>query len=66
MYISKEIVLLQIFCKPKSFNTNISHQLFDDKINAVNSQPENTYLKGDFVPKNRFEMFVLKIFGINE
>ena len=38
---------------PESFNTNISHQLFDYKITFVNS---HRYInsKGNFVLKNRF------------
>ena len=35
-------------CIPESFNTNISHQLFVNKITFVNSQSENTNLKADF------------------
>ena len=38
-------------CIPESFDMNISHQLFDYKI-----QHENINSKGDFVFKNRFEM----------
>ena len=34
---------------PESFNTNISHQLFDYKF-FLNPQPENTNSKGNFVP----------------
>ena len=34
----------------KLFDTDISHH-FDYKISFVNSQQENTNLKGDFVPK---------------
>ena len=49
-----------VIFKKESFNTNISHQLFD-KITFVNSQRENTNSKGDFVLKNRDETFVLKI-----
>ena len=40
------------FCIPESFNTNISHQLFDYKITLLNSQHENMNSKGDFVLKN--------------
>ena len=47
-----------IYCIPESFNTNIAHQLFDYTIIFVNSQCENTNLKGDSVLKNRFEMSV--------
>ena len=43
----------------ESFNTNISHQLFDYKI--TNSEHENTNSKGDFVHITVFETFVLKI-----
>ena len=35
-----------LICMPESFNTNISHQFFDYKITFVNSQRENTNLKG--------------------
>ena len=45
----------------ESFNTNISHQLFDYKIIFVNSQLENANSNGDFVLKNKFETFALKI-----
>ena len=40
---------------PKSFNTNILHQLFDFKRTFVNSQHENTDSKGDFVLKKGFK-----------
>ena len=48
-------------CVPENFNMNILHQLFDNKITFVNSQLEDTNLKGDFVLINRFETFVSKI-----
>ena len=32
-------------CEPESFNTNISHQLFDYTITFENSHHENTYSK---------------------
>ena len=54
------------FVIPESFNTNISHQLFDYKIAFVSSQLENTNSKGDFVLKNRFETSVLKVSDIQE
>ena len=57
-------LLCNIIFTPKSFNAYISHQLFEYKITFVNSQHENTTLKGDFVHKNQFETFVLKISGI--
>ena len=41
-------------CISKSFNTNISHQVFGYKITFVNSQREDTYSKGYFVLKTRF------------
>ena len=44
-----------IFCIQESFNTNISHQLFDYKISFVNSKRENTNLREDFVLKNWFK-----------
>ena len=54
-------------CKPESFNTNISQQLFDYKITFVNSQLKNTNWKDDFVLKNRgFVTFVLKISGMQK
>ena len=40
------IICVFKFCIPESFNTN---QLLDCKIIFVNSQGENTNLKGDFV-----------------
>jgi hypothetical protein len=56
-----------LYCKPfslpESFNKNISYQLFDYKITFVNSQRENTNLKGNFVIKNSVETFLLKISG---
>ena len=45
-------------CKPKSFNTYISHQLFEYEITCVNSQHENLHSIGDFVLKDQFETFV--------
>jgi hypothetical protein len=36
-------------CIPESFNTNISHQLFDYTITFENSQHYNKNSKGDFV-----------------
>ena len=51
-------------CIPESFNTNISHQPFEYNVTFVNSHLENTISKGDFVHKNRFEKFILKISGI--
>ena len=38
-------------CIPESFNTNISHKLFDYTITFVNSQPQDTNSKGDYVLK---------------
>ena len=43
-----------IFCIPESFNTNISHQIFDYTITFLNKQHLNTNSKGDFVLKIRF------------
>ena len=54
------------FVFQKFFNMNISHQHFDYKIAFVNSQHKNTNFKGDFFLKNRFEMYVLKISGIEK
>ena len=56
----------QEFCISESFNTGILHQLFYYKITFVNSQREKTNSKGDIVPKNLFETFVLKISGIQK
>ena len=47
---------------PESFNTIVSHQLFDYK----NSQHENTNSKDDFVLNNLFETLVLKITRIKK
>jgi hypothetical protein len=44
-----------MICIPESFNTKISHQLFDYKITSVNSQHENINLKSDFVLKTNFK-----------
>ena len=52
-----------IHCIPESFITNIPHRLFDYKITFVNSQRKNKNLEGDFVLKNWFETFNLKISG---
>ena len=41
--------ICNIICIPESFNTNISHQIFANKITFVNSQCENTNSKGDFI-----------------
>ena len=45
--------LQYVYCipGPGSFNTNISHKIFDYKITFVNSQLENTNSKGDFIFK---------------
>ena len=51
-----------MFYIPESFNMNISHQLFAYKISFVNSR-EKTKSKGDFVLKNKFKTFFLKISG---
>ena len=45
-------------CKPESFNTYISHQLFEYEITCVNSQHENLHSIGNFVLKDQFETFV--------
>ena len=51
------IILLGVnkLCITESFNTNISHQLFDYTITFVNSQHKNTNSKGDFVLKPSFK-----------
>ena len=41
-------------CIPESFNTNISHQIFDYAITFLNSQNQNENSKDDFVLKNWF------------
>ena len=48
-----KLILNNIFIS-ESFNTSISHQLFDYKITFHNSQLENTKSKGDFVLKKQF------------
>ena len=53
----KGFLKLDLLFKEKyieSFNMNIPYQLFDYKINFVNSQQQNTNSKGDFVVKNWF------------
>ena len=45
--------ILDFFCIPESFNTNISHQLFDYIKTFVKSQQLNK--KVDFVLKTGFE-----------
>ena len=45
-------------CIPESFNTNISHQLFDPILTFVNSQHSNTYSKGNLVHKTSFKDFL--------
>ena len=55
-----------IYCIQESFNTNISLQLFEYKITFVNSYLENTNSKGDFVLKNWFESFFLKMSDIQK
>ena len=57
------VIVIKIFCITESFNTNISHQLFDYTITFANSQHYNTNSKGVFVLKNRFQTFALKISG---
>ena len=52
---------INLICISESFNTNISHQLFDHKIAFMNSQYENTNSKSDFVLKKTFKTIVLKI-----
>ena len=64
-YLSYFHVKDDVCCIPESFNKNISHQLFDDKITFVNSQHEYTNSKGDFVLKNPFGI-VVKIFDIQK
>ena len=48
-------------CIPESFDTNISHQLFELEITLVNSQHKNANSNDDFEIKNRFKTLVLKI-----
>ena len=46
----------------ESLNTHIIFllQLFEYRITFVNLQYQITNSKGDFIPKNRFEKYVLK------
>ena len=53
-------------CIPESFNTNISHQLFDYTITLVNSQHKNTNSKDDSVHRNWVKTFGLKFFSIQK
>ena len=46
---------INIISITESFNTNITHQLFDYKITSVNSQLENTNSKSDFVFKTGYK-----------
>ena len=50
-----------VICIPESFNSSISHQLFDYTITFVNSQLLNTNSKGGYVLKTGFKV-VLKDF----
>ena len=50
-----------VICIPGRFSTSILHQLLDYKITFVNSQLENKNSKGDFVLKNRFEIFLVYV-----
>ena len=45
------IFVCLINCIPESFNTNISHQLFEYKITLVIPQHKNAKFKGDFYSK---------------
>ena len=47
---NKELYLNKL-CILESFNTNISHQLFDYKLIFMNSPHKNTNSKGDFIFK---------------
>ena len=51
---------INLFCRPESFNMNISHQLFYYKITFVNSQHENTNSKSDFVQKTGLKCSFLR------
>ena len=56
---------------PESFNTNISHQLFDYKITSVNSQHYTTQLKkvilySKLVLKVRFKDFWYTKINLNQ
>ena len=53
------VFIKKSLCIAESFNTNILHQRLDYAITFAN-------LKGDFVLKNRFRMFILKISGIQK
>ena len=52
----KPVLITFVFCLPESFNTNISHQLFDYKITFVNSQHESSQIpKVILCSKTRFK-----------
>ena len=57
---------LKSICIPESFIPIISHKLFYFKLTFMISQCENTNSKGDFVVKNRFEIFGFKIQNIQK
>ena len=49
-----------IFCTLKSFNTYISHQLFDYKITFANSQSKNTNSRDGLVLKTYLKNILFK------
>ena len=51
---TKTVIINKSLCIPESFNTNISHQLFNYKITFMNSRNKNPNSKDAFVLKNRF------------
>ena len=53
--IPQEKVYINKLCIPGSFNTNISHHLFDKKITFMNSQRKNKNTKEYFVLKTGFK-----------
>ena len=59
-------ILTFIYQKVLTFDINILHKLFDFKITFANYQCEYKNSKVDFVLKNEFGTFVLKISGIQK
>ena len=60
----KELIVQNKLYIPESFDTNITHQLFDYKRILVNSQRENTNSKSD-TKINMSQKYILKSFNIN-
>ena len=55
------LVKTKIFCIPESFNTNISHQVFDYLITFVNSSSRTPIQKVILFSKTSFRFLVYKI-----